>query len=400
MNTVAENPQVGSPGGKRARLAERLRRASEENAPRPLSYAQQRLWFLDQLEPNSPLYNVPAVVRLTGSLDVSALDCALQAIVERHEVLRSRFECQGGTPLVAFSPEARFKLVEVTRDSFEAAQQWYQEEVKRPFNLSGSEPLLRAALVRIAPDDHLLVLNMHHIVSDEWSLKVLFRELQEFYTARLNSRPPALATLPIQYADYAAWQRRSLDDESMRKQLDYWTEKLGGAPPMTELLTDRPRGRAPTYNGRSLTQHLKPALKEPLNKLAANRESTPFMVLLAAFMALVRRYTGVDDTIIATPIAGRNRMETEGLIGFFVNTLLLRADLSGNPSFNEILQRVRSVALGAYANQDLPLEKLVEALKPERSLNHLVFTRIMFALQTRTARGRTAGVAGPESGMD
>ena len=383
MSAVAENPPTVSTSEKRAQLAERLRRASEGHAPRPLSFSQQRLWFLDQLEPNSPLYNVPAVVRMTGSLDASALDCALRAIVERHEVLRSCFDCMGETPMVAVSPEARFKLVEVERNSFEAAQQWYLEEVKRPFNLSASEPLLRAALVRITPEDHLLILNMHHIVSDEWSIKVLFRELQEFYTARLESRRPALPELPVQYADYADWQRRSLDDETMRNQLDYWAHKLGDAPPMTELLTDRPRGRAPTYNGRSLTQHIDPALQKPLEEFAAKSQCTPFIVLLAAFMALVRRYTGADDTTIATPIAGRNRMETEGLIGFFVNTLLLRADLSGNPTFSELLQRVRSVALGAYANQDLPLEKLVEALKPERSLNHLVFTRIMFALQTR-----------------
>ncbi len=386
MSAVAETSQAASSAReKRARLAERLRRASEGGTPRPLSFSQQRLWFLDQLETNSPLYNVPAVMRLTGKLDVAALDCALQAIVARHEVLRSRFDCQSGIPRVTVTQEARFKLIEVTQGTFEAAELWCREEVKRPFNLSGSEPLLRAALVRIAPNDHLLVLSMHHIVSDEWSLKVLFRELQEFYTARLESRQAALPVLSIQYADYTVWQRRSLDDEMMRDQLAYWTEKLGDSPPVTELLTDHARGRAPTYNGRSLTQRIDPALKKLLDQLAANRQSTPFIVLLAAFMALVRHYTGIDDITVGTPIAGRSRIETEELIGFFVNTLLLRADLSGNPTFDEILQRVRGVALGAYAHQELPLEKLVEALKPERSLNHLVFTRIMFALQTRAA---------------
>ena len=387
MNALSEVPPPVSAKDKRARLADRLRRASEGGVPRPLSFSQQRLWFLDQLEPNSPLYNVPAVVRLTGRLDTTALDCALQAVIARHEALRSRFDCDGETPVLTVLTEARFKLMDIGGKSREEAKWWYEEEVKRPFNLSGADPLLRAALVRLEPDEHLLVLNMHHIVSDECSLKVLFREIQEFYTARVESRQATLPPLPIQYSDYATWQRRNLDGDALREQLRFWTEQFSGAPLMTELLTDRPRGRTPTSNGRALSRHLAAELKGELERLGGERGSTLFMVLLAAFMGVIRRYTGADDITVATPISGRNRLETEGLIGFFVNTLLLRANLDGDPSFEEILRRVRTVALDAYEHQDLPFEKLVEALKPERSLNNLAFTRIMFALQKHTGEG-------------
>ena len=367
------------------RLAERLRLASSRESQSLLSFAQQRLWFLDQLEPNSPLYNVPSVTRLTGALNAIALEKALQSIVARHETLRTRFDCPGETPVQLVSSQVEFKLPLIEVSSEAEAEQWIREEVRRPFNLKGVEPLLRALLVRIDADVHLLVLNLHHIAADEWSLNILFRELEELYRAQEEEREARLPALPVQYSDCAAWQRQRLDGHAIQEQIQYWQNQLGGAPPLTELMTDRPRGRAPTFRGRTMSRPLSADLGSRLKQLAGARDSTLFMVLLSAFTALVHRYTGLEDIIIGTPVSGRQNMETEGLIGFFVNTLLLRSSLAGNPTFEELLQRIRSVALNAYAHQELPFEKLVESLRPERSLNHLAFTRIMFALQIRSA---------------
>jgi amino acid adenylation domain-containing protein/FkbH-like protein len=384
MNALEESLPRVSAQEKRAKLAERLRLASKREARSLLSFAQQRLWFLDQLEPNSPLYNVPSVTRLTGVLNVAVLEEALRCIMERHEALHTRFECTGETPVQVVSGQFEFKLRVVEADSLAEAEKLAREEVRRPFNLMSSEPLLRASLVRFKADEHLLVLNLHHIAADEWSLNILFRELEEFYPDHAKNPRARLPELPIQYSDYAVWQRQRLNDDAIQNQLQYWKGQLGGAPPMTELMTDRPRGRAPSFPGRSLTRPLGADLGPRLKQLARDKQSTLFMVMLAAFKALVHRYTGLEDIIIASPVAGRNNVEIEGLIGFFVNTLLLRSSVAGNPAFDELLQRVRGVALGAYAQQELPFEKLVESLRPERSLNHLAFTRIMFALQTRT----------------
>jgi amino acid adenylation domain-containing protein/FkbH-like protein len=374
---------------KRALLAERLRRASKNKSQSQLSFAQERLWFLDQLEPNSPLYNVPLVARLTGHLNIPALEQSLAAIVARHDVLRTRFECPGENPAQTVYNQVDFKLRLIPMADPSAAEEWIREEVRRPFNLLGAESLLRAALIELGAKEHLLVLNMHHIVADEWSLKILLRELQEFYVAQVEGNAPRLQELPIQYADYAAWQRRWLDGDLLKPQFQYWTERLSGNPPVTELQTDRTRGGSPTFAGRTLSRRLDPALRPRLQQLAGDGNATLFMVMLAAFQALVHRYTGLDDVIVGTPIAGRNRLETERLIGFFVNTLLLRTSLAGNPSFAELLQRARDAALGAYAHQDLPFEKLVQALRPERSSSHLAFTRIMFALQGWTETAAT-----------
>jgi amino acid adenylation domain-containing protein/FkbH-like protein len=385
MNALAESAPSVSAEEKRARLADHLRRASRREAQSPLSFAQQRLWFLDQLEPNSPLYNVPSVTRLTGALNVNALEMALRAIISRHETLRTRFECPAEIPMQVVSSQVDFKLRVVEAGSLAEAETWVRQEVRRPFNLTGFEPLLRASVVRVNANEHLLALNLHHIAADEWSLTILFRELEELYKAQAEGREPQLPELPVQYSDYAAWQRQRLNRDLLEDQLKYWKNQLGGAPPMTELMTDRTRGRVPAFLGRTLSRPLGADLGPRLKQLAGDRESTLFMLLLAAFKALVHRYTGLEDIIIGTPVANRNNVDTEGLIGFFVNTLLLRCSLAGNPTFDELLQRVRGVALGAYAHQELPFEKLVESLQPERSLNHLAFTRIMFALQTRTA---------------
>ncbi len=384
MKASVEAVPPASSKDKRARLAERLRRASGRDSHSPLSFAQQRLWFLDQLVPNSPLYNVPLVARLTGTVNVPALEKALQGIVARHAALRTRFECPGETPVQVVSHQMEFKLRVVEAASAIEAECWTRQEIMRPFDLTAGEALLRGALVCVNATDHLLVLNLHHIVADEWSLKILFRELEEFYKAQIEGRAAALPELPIQYPEYAAWQREWLTGESLKEQLGYWKGQLDGRPPVTELMTDHPRGRAPTFEGRSALRRMDPVLGGRLKQLAGEKEVTLFMVLLAAFQALVHRYTGLEDLIIGTPVAGRNRIETEGLIGFFVNTLLLRSSMAGDPTFEELLRRVRGVALGAYAHQDLPFEKLVEALRPERALAHLAFTNIMFALHGRT----------------
>ncbi len=369
---------------KRARLAERLRQASRRENQSPLSFAQQRLWFLDQLHPNSPLYNVPSVLRLTGSLDVIALDQSLRNIIKRHETLRTRFVCSAETPVQVISNQFDFALRVVDMPNAAEADKWIREEVRRPFNLASTESLLRASLVRLASNDHMLVLNLHHIASDEWSLNVLFRELEEFYKAQIENRKAQLPELPIQYSDYADWQKQKLSGESVQDQLQYWKTQLAGSPPITELMTDKPRERTPAFRGRTVTRRLSPDLGPRLKQLSAERQSSLFMVLMAAFQALVHRYTSLEDVVVGTPVSGRNSLETEGLIGFFVNTLLLRANLAGNPTFDELLQRVRAAALGAYAHQDLPFERVVESLRPERSLAHLAFTRLMFALQAKT----------------
>ena len=308
---------------KRARLAERLRRASKREAQSLLSFAQQRLWFLDQLEPNCPLYNVPSVTRLTGALNMAALEQALRGIVARHETLGTRFECPGETPVQVVSSQAEFELRVIAASSAAEAEQWIREEVRRPFNLTGMEALLRASLVRLGANEHWLALNLHHIAADEWSLNVLFHELEELYLAQVEDREARLPELQVQYSDYAAWQRQRLSGDSLQDQLQYWKGQLGGAPPMTELMTDRPRGPRPTFAGRTLTRALDADLGPRLKQLAGDRESTLFMVVLAAFNALVYRYTGLEDIIIGTPVAGRNHVDTEGLIGFFVNTLVV-----------------------------------------------------------------------------
>jgi amino acid adenylation domain-containing protein/FkbH-like protein len=384
MNDLIEPASV-SAKEKRARLAERLRAASKRETRGALSFAQQRLWFLDQLVPNSPLYNIPLAVRLDGALNVSALENALQKIVNRHEALRTRFECQGEMPEQVVSTRVEFHLRLMEARNLPEAERAVQEEVKRPFTLMGKEPLVRGTLVRISEQEHLLALTLHHIVADEWSLKVLFHELEEFYKAHLNGREADLPPLPVQYAHYTAWQREWLGGDSIQQQLRYWKEQLHDKPALTELMTDRPRGAVPAFQGHTLTRRLDPELSRSLKQFAAHKEATLFMVLLAAFKALVHRYTALEDIIIGTPVAGRNRIETEALIGFFVNTLLLRTNVAGDPTFEELLGRIRGVALGAFANQDLPFEKLVEELRPERSSSHLAFTNIMFALQARSA---------------
>ena len=352
----------------------------------PLSFAQQRLWFLDQLEPGSAAYHIPRVLRLRGGLDAGALERALTEIVRRHEALRTRFPVQDGEPSQVIEPAGPVSipvqdLRELPADVREAeARRIAGEEARAPFDLAHG-PLLRARLLRLADEEHALLFTLHHIVSDGWSTGLLVREVSELYGAFTEGRTPSLPELPVQYADYAAWQRAWLRDEVLEAQLDYWRTALAGAPPLLELPTDRPRPPVPGDRGASVSFALPEETLRAVQALSRREGATPFMTLLAAWQLLLARYSGQDDVSVGAPVAGRTRMETEGLIGFFVNTLVLRADLSGAPSFRELVGRVREATLGAHQHQDVPFEKLVEELAPERSMGHAPLFQVLFGLQ-------------------
>jgi amino acid adenylation domain-containing protein len=352
----------------------------------PLSFAQQRLWFLDRLEPGSAAYNIPAAVRLTGRLDVKALGRTLSEITRRHEALRTVFVEEGGEARQVVQPHAALSLAVEDLSGLSLGEREaglrarVAAEAARPFDLSLG-PLLRSSLLRLGEEEHVLLLTMHHIVSDGWSAGVLVREMGELYGAYARGEESPLAELPIQYADYARWQREWLAGDVLEAQLAYWREQLAGAPPVLELPTDRPRPAVQSVRGARLPFTISRELSEQLRALAREEGATPFMVLLAAFGVLLSRYTGQEDIVVGTPVAGRNRTEVEGLIGFFVNTLAVRADLSGSPGFRELLGRVREACLGAYAHQEAPFEKLVEELRPERSLTHTPLFQVCFALQ-------------------
>ncbi|HPL28580.1 MAG TPA: amino acid adenylation domain-containing protein, partial [Anaerolineae bacterium] len=351
-----------------------------------LSFAQQRLWFLDQLEPGLPVYNIPQGVRMRGALDEGVLQRCLDEIARRHEVLRTSFPTVDGRPRLHIEPLASIPLAvaDLTRlpqGRREAElERLSAEEAQRPFDLARG-PLTRATLLRLGPEDHAFLLTMHHMVSDGWSMGVLLRELGALYPAFCAGEPSPLAEPAIQYADFAHWQRAWLQGEALERQLTYWKRQLAGLPPLLKLPTDRPRAASSGWRGATETITLAPELLAQVKALSRREGATLFMTLLAAFQALLYRYTGQEDVCVGTPIANRPRPELEGLIGFFVNTLVLRADFSGEPSFADVLRRVREAALGAYAHQDLPFEQQVEALQPERDLGHTPLFQVMFALQ-------------------
>jgi amino acid adenylation domain-containing protein len=358
----------------------------DRDGPLPLSFAQERLWFLDQFEPGGSVYNMPLVADVHGPFDADALRSALTALVERHEALRATFADEGGRPVQRVTPPAPFDLpvfdlsqsTETERE--EETERHVAAEAQTPFDLA-SGPLLRARLVRHGAERHVLLLTMHHIVSDGWSLGILFREVSALYEAARSGAPSPLSPLPVQYADFAVWQRRHLSGARLDRQIAYWRDRLSGAPTVLELPTDRPRPANQTFRGDVLGFVLEPELAEGIRALARREGATPFMALLAAFQVLLSRYARQSDVVVGSPIAGRNRGETEGLIGFFVNTLALRADLSADPSFRDLLAQVRETTLGAYAHQDLPFEKLVEELAVERSMSYTPIFQVMFALQ-------------------
>ncbi|HYP40107.1 MAG TPA: amino acid adenylation domain-containing protein [Chloroflexia bacterium] len=387
MPTVAklgESVEVALKGGSAAPAppVQRVQRTGDL----PLSFAQQRLWFLDQWMPASAAYNIPVVMRLEGPLDEDALKASINAIVGRHEALRTTFEVVGDRPAQVIAPtlDVPVPLTDLSSLPGEARQaeaaRQVKEEAQHPFDLARG-PLLRAYLLRLGEKEHLLVLVMHHIVSDGWSMSVLTEELAGLYRAFAAGQQPSLPDLPVQYADYALWQREWLQGKALQAQLDYWKGQLKGAPSVTELPTDRPRSPMLSYRGAREAQLLPNDLASDLKALSQREGVTFYMTMLAAVGALLHRYTGQTDIVVGSPIANRTRPEIEGLIGFFVNTLVLRTDLSGNPSFRELLHRVREVALGAYAHQDLPFDRLVEELQPERNQGiHPIF-QVAFVLQ-------------------
>jgi len=371
---------------KRRLLAEILRKRAGESRVFPLSFAQQRLWFLDRMEPGSSAYNVARAVRMVGELNVEALRAALGEIVRRHGSLRTAFTTAAGDPAQVVSPpSADFPLpvtpaAGATPDEREAAALGMAaEEAGRPFDLEAG-PLFRAKLLRIDERDHLLVLVLHHVVTDGWSMGVFFRELAALYPAFAAGQPSPLPEPGLQYTDFAAWQRKHLAGEVLERQLGYWRGRLAGAPPLLELPTDRPRPAVQSRNGATHRTTLPGPVVDGLRGLARSEGATPFMALLAALQLLLGRYSGQDDVVVGTPVAGRTRAELEGLIGFFVNSLAIRTDLGGDPSFRALLGAVKDAVLEAQAHQDLPFERLVEGLRIERGLAYSPVFQVMFAL--------------------
>jgi amino acid adenylation domain-containing protein len=360
------------------------RRSSDDQLP--LSFAQQRLWFLDHLEPGTAAYNMTKVFHLTGELNTAALEKALTELVRRHESLRTTFGATDGELRQIIAPPAKFELAvkdlsEHAAEEHEALlQRLLREEVDRPFDLHRG-PLLRAGLWRLGANEQVLYLNMHHIVSDGWSIMLLFRELGALYAAALHQRDPGLAELPVQYADYALWQREWLQGERLEEQLGYWRQQLAQMPAVLELPADKARPAQQTYRGGTQRVHLDQELAARVKQFSRETGCTEFMTLLTVFKILLHRYTGLGDIVVGTPVAGRNRGELETLIGFFVNTLVLRTDVSDNPTVKQLLGRVRQVCLGAYGHQDVPFEKLVEELQPERSLSHTPLCQVAITLQ-------------------
>ena len=353
--------------------------------PLPMSYAQERLWFLDRLEPGSAFYSIPLTLRLRGRVDRAALAAAFTAIATRHEVLRTTFQLRDGVPVqvvaaLADVPLAHHDLSSQPVGERElSAARLIQEETRRPFDL-GTGPLLRTTLVTLGPAEHLLLVNVHHIVADGWSAGILVGEVNTAYPALATGAPFTLPELPVQYADFAIWQRDWLRGEVLTALVDWWRAELRGAPPVLELPADRPRPAVQLHRGASHSFLLPGTLAREVHALARREGATVFMLLLAAFAVLLRRYSGADDIVVGTPVAGR-RPEVEKLVGLFVNTLPLRCDLTGRPSFRELLERVRETTLAGYAHQDLPFEQLVEALQPERDLSHNPIFQVMFAWQ-------------------
>lgn len=377
-------------GRSSASVDEQAIRLIQRNGPVPLSLAQQRLWFLDQLEPGLVAYNMPAAVRLVGQLDVAVLNWSVNEIIRRHESLRTTFDSVADQPVQVIAPslELSIPVVDLTGLPGDAREQeamrLSQEEAQRPFDLLRG-PLIRAVLLRLQSDEHVLIVTMHHIVTDLWSQGVFKSELGALYEAGIKRERSPLPELSIQYADFAQWQRGWLTGDELERQTAYWRKQLSGAPPSVDLPTDHPRPPRMDYQGATFLFEISAELSESLTALSRREGATLFMTLLAAFKALLWRYTGQSDIVIGTPVANRNREELEGLIGFFVNTLALRTDISGDPAFRELLGRVRETALGAYAHQDLPFELLVEELQPARDLSRNPIFQIVFDLQSTPA---------------
>ena len=386
-----EHPTIGSlaialaaklvGGGRRTRIGS----VSRERLW-PLSFAQQRLWFLDQFEPDSSAYNIGFVLKLSGPLNLHALTQSLDAIVARHEVLRTSFAWVDGVAVQRIQPASRLYVETQNLQNLDAtereaaASRIIAEQLAQKFDLR-TAPLLRAKLLQVEPAQHRLAVTVHHIVADGWSQDILMRELGAYYRAFHQGHPSPLPELPIQYVDYASWQRQSWQGEHLAQQLSYWQTQLAGAPALLALPTDRPRPAIQTCRGATRAIRLPRELREALQRLGQRVGTTPYMTFLAAFQILLHFYTGSEDIVIGTPIANRTHPEVMGLIGFFVNTLILRTSLAGNPTFAQLLARVKAVTLAAYGYQELPFEKLVEALNPVRNLSYQPICQVAFTWQ-------------------
>ena len=403
LRDMFEDPTVAGLASRLAAAAPAIARPIRpvsRSEPLQLSFTQQRLWFLDQLEPGSTVYNMWAACTLRGPLDVEVFGRALDEIVRRHEVLRVRFVDDGGTPTQVVSEPDGVRLERLTRTEEDAAlseDEWRAEARRRladwtqvPFELA-TGPLLRTMLVEIAEDEHAFCALAHHAVFDGWSVGVFFRELVALYEAFTAGRPSPLPDLSVQYADYAAWQRELLEGEEFERQLSYWRETLAGELPVLELPTDRPRPREQTYLGANESRQVSGDVIDRLAALAGEEGATLFMVLLAAYQAVLSRYSGQDDLIVGTAVANRNRAELEPLIGFFVNTLVVRTHLDGDPTFRELCGRVREAVLGAMDHQDVPFEKLVDELQPARNLSYTPIYQTLFVLDEDTGERRWMG---------
>ncbi|MCA9919265.1 MAG: amino acid adenylation domain-containing protein, partial [Anaerolineales bacterium] len=364
----------------------RLPRATQGDTIAPTSYSQQRLWFLEQLDPGKATFNLPLVLTLNGRLDTNALHQAINQMVARHETLRTTFFTEGGVPQQRIHPPQAVPLERVDLQHLplanreQAASEQLYAATYRTFNLV-TGPLLRATLFCLSETEHWLLIAMHHIVTDGWSVGVMQAELTELYRANATSQPANLPELPVQYADFAAWQHDWLQTETAVQQIAYWKKQLTGMPPYLELPTDHPRPVQATGHGAQHRFDLPTELVAQLNELSQSEAATPYMTLLTAFLALLHRYTEQDDLVVGTTIANRTRADIEPLIGFFLNSLVLRTDLSGNPTFRELLSRVRQTTLDAFANQQIPVEKLIETLNPTRQGTNLPLFQVLFIYQ-------------------
>ncbi|HEY1939137.1 MAG TPA: amino acid adenylation domain-containing protein [Candidatus Angelobacter sp.] len=356
---------------------------ADRNRALPLSYAQQRLWFIEQMDPGNGLYNVPFGLRLTGTLDPKGLQYSLNEMVRRHEVLRTRFVERDAEPVQEIDPRVELQLpildLSAAHDSEDAVRKEMLREARQGFDLA-TGPLWRAKLLRLGELDHVLLIVLHHIVSDEWTLRVMVREFRTFYSAYISGQEPDLPEMELQYADFAVWQREWLQGEVLDEQLEYWKHQLAGLNPLA-LPKRRNQPATPSHSSSKVVLRIEEELTRQLRGMSQKHSATLFMTLLASFQLLLGRYAGQDDVVVGSPVANRTRLEIEGLIGFLVNQLVLRSDLSGSPSFKTLLERVRGTVLGAYDHQDLPFEKLVEELAPERSRGRVPLFQVAFAMQ-------------------
>jgi len=359
---------------------------ADRNGTAPLSFNQQQFWLLDQSSPNRSAYNVPTALEIFGPLDTNKLQRAIDAVVARHEILRTNVVTRNGSPVqvIAASMPVTLRFSDLSDLSpmqrEDERQRAFVEEVGTPFDISNG-PLLRTRLLKLGENEQVLLITLHHIVCDGWSINVLLREITQLYQNSFDHASASLPQLPIQYADFALWQRRWLQDDTIDRQLDYWKRQLADAPTVLDLPTDYSRPATRSYEGGRVSATLRPELTETLKRLSRNENATLFMTLLASFQTLLFRYSGQEDVVVGSPVAGRTMVETENLIGAFVNTLVLRGDISGNPTFREVLARVRQTVLGAFCHQDLPFEKLVEELNPERKVNRSPLFQVMFSFQ-------------------